>query len=197
VAIGTIQPTDKSIYVELALQQIENSPPIRNHQPVSRQFEIEYYNYYGWPPYWEQNLLPVSQRDNKSHTKTKDQVDTVVMHPMFTHLHSTDELSGCVIATRDGVSGYLEDFIVDTRYWKIHYLQVNTTHHECPHKQVLISPGWIEQLDLSKRTIRLDLPSHLVMQAPAFDSAQAINHEYEARLLRHFGNPLYWRRNKG
>jgi hypothetical protein len=196
MAIGTIQPAEKSMYVELTLQQIENSPPIRKHQPISRQFEIEYYSYYGWPPYWEKNLLPVSQRNNKRDTNIKDQVDTVVMHPMFTHLHNTDELSGCVIAARDSVSGYLEDFILDTRYWKIHYLQVNT-QHECRNKQVLISPGWIERLDLSTRTIHIDLPSHLVMRAPAFDSAQAITHKYEARLLRHFGNPLYWRRNNG
>src|SRR5271166_2639838 len=40
-----------SVLVSLTRQQIENSPSIDSHMPVSRQYEEEYYRYYGWPSY--------------------------------------------------------------------------------------------------------------------------------------------------
>ena len=38
--------------VALTKKQVENSPNIDTHQPVSRQHEAEYYGYYGYPYYW-------------------------------------------------------------------------------------------------------------------------------------------------
>jgi hypothetical protein len=36
----------------LTKAQVEKSPNIDTDQPVSRQHEIEYYRYYGYPSYW-------------------------------------------------------------------------------------------------------------------------------------------------
>ncbi|MEP6673163.1 MAG: PRC-barrel domain-containing protein, partial [Chthoniobacter sp.] len=41
-----------SLLVSLTRKQIEESPAIEAHKPVSRQYEEEYYRYYGWPTYW-------------------------------------------------------------------------------------------------------------------------------------------------
>jgi hypothetical protein len=38
--------------VKLTKKQIESSPALASHKPVSRQYEEEYYRYYGWPTYW-------------------------------------------------------------------------------------------------------------------------------------------------
>ena len=40
------------IDINLTKKQIENSPPLNSDKPVSRQFEENYYGYYGWPMYW-------------------------------------------------------------------------------------------------------------------------------------------------
>ena len=37
--------------VALTKKQVETSPDINTHQPVSRQHEIEYFGYYGYPFY--------------------------------------------------------------------------------------------------------------------------------------------------
>src|ERR1700677_1803625 len=42
----------KRLDVALTKKQVENSPDIHTHQPVSRQHEIEYFGYYGYPFYW-------------------------------------------------------------------------------------------------------------------------------------------------
>ena len=44
---------EKLLLVNLTRKQIEDSPPIESHKPVSRQYEEDYYRYYGWPYYWE------------------------------------------------------------------------------------------------------------------------------------------------
>ena len=42
----------KRLDVALTKKQVENSPNIGMHQPVSRQHEAEYCGYYGYPYYW-------------------------------------------------------------------------------------------------------------------------------------------------
>ncbi len=42
----------KRLDVALTKKQVENSPNIDTHQPVSRQHEAEYLGYYGYPYYW-------------------------------------------------------------------------------------------------------------------------------------------------
>ena len=42
----------KLIPVDLTKAQIERSPSLDTDKPVSRQYENEYYSYYGWPGYW-------------------------------------------------------------------------------------------------------------------------------------------------
>src|ERR1022692_1855258 len=42
----------KRLDVALTRKQVENSPDINTHQPVSRQHEAEYLGYYGYPYYW-------------------------------------------------------------------------------------------------------------------------------------------------
>src|ERR1700683_2501743 len=42
----------KQLDVALTKKQVENSPDINTHQPVSRQHEAEYLGYYGYPDYW-------------------------------------------------------------------------------------------------------------------------------------------------
>jgi len=38
--------------VMLTCRQIEESPPLDEDEPVSRQYETRWFDYYGWPYYW-------------------------------------------------------------------------------------------------------------------------------------------------
>ena len=51
-AFGDVSTEAQHISIALTKQQIENSPDLSNDKPVSRQFENEYYGYFGWPVYW-------------------------------------------------------------------------------------------------------------------------------------------------
>jgi hypothetical protein len=52
-AFGNLDRSGKLLCVNLNRKQIEDSPLIESHKPVSRQYEEEYYRYYGWPYYWQ------------------------------------------------------------------------------------------------------------------------------------------------
>jgi hypothetical protein len=51
-AFGMLDQNTAFLLVNLTRQEIEKSPPIESHKPVSRQYEEEYFRYYGWPSYW-------------------------------------------------------------------------------------------------------------------------------------------------
>ena len=52
-AFGGLHQAEKVLRVNLTRKQIEDSPAIESHKPVSRQYEEEYHRYYGWPYYWQ------------------------------------------------------------------------------------------------------------------------------------------------
>src|SRR5208283_3959794 len=56
-AFGSLHPSGKVLCVNLTRKQIENSPSIALHTPVSRQYEEEYYRHFGWPFYWQGDAL--------------------------------------------------------------------------------------------------------------------------------------------
>ena len=51
-ALDPANKGSKVIPVDLTKAQIEQSPSLATDRPVSRQYEGDYYSYYGWPGYW-------------------------------------------------------------------------------------------------------------------------------------------------
>jgi hypothetical protein len=55
ISLFSVVSTDwqtKRLDVALTKKQVENSPSIDTHKPVSRQHEAEYLGYYGYPYCW-------------------------------------------------------------------------------------------------------------------------------------------------
>ena len=69
-ALDPARTDDHVIPVALTKKQIENSPSLLTDKPVSRQYEFQYYSFYGWPAYWDgpfdvgQFRLPLSGKHN-------------------------------------------------------------------------------------------------------------------------------------
>jgi hypothetical protein len=183
VAVGGVDTNNKTIGIELTSMQIENSPPIDTHGPVSRQYEADYYNYYHWPPYWEVSPSPA-------------QPQTTAVEPEGMRLRSTAELTGCSVAARDAGIGYVDDVVVDTRYWAIRYLYVDAGHRWSG-RHVLVHPGWVERVSWADRGVAVDLVCDAIKAAPVLDPSDAISRDDEARLFKHYGRPAYWTAGAG
>jgi sporulation protein YlmC with PRC-barrel domain len=189
VAIGGIDEKKSEIYVELSREQIKDSPPLDSKKPVSRQYEADYFRYYGWPPYWEtvpfspplpsvvQAMPPMSEE--RSH-RWEDR-----------HLRSSREVTGYTISASDGEIGHVADFVIDEKNSKLCYLEVDTRNW-WPGKHVLLNPAWIAQIDWLNKSVVVDLRRDDIRSAPEYDPKSVIGRDYEIKLFEHYARRKYW-----
>lgn len=129
-AFGQLDHRRKTVHVNLSRQQIENSPSIEAHKPVSRQYEIDYYKYYGWPAYWTGGLMwglggfPVVMPPSKE----ERQADLAAHAHDDKHLQSMKAVKGFVILASDGEIGTVSSFTVDDKSWAVAQLVVEAGH---------------------------------------------------------------------
>jgi len=121
-------PRDKTLHVKLSRRQIEDCPSIESHKPVSRQYEIAYYRYYGWPAYWNGGAMwglggyPVVMPPSKDAAMQ----DRLHHHRDDKHLQSTRAVTGYAIQTVDGTIGRVSGLVVDEKSWEIREMAVET-----------------------------------------------------------------------
>ena len=60
LALRQAEWESRRLDVALTKKQVEDSPPIDTHQPVSRQHEAAYLGYYGYPSYWAAPNYPAA-----------------------------------------------------------------------------------------------------------------------------------------
>ena len=175
-AFGDLPQSDKVLLVNLTRQQIENSPSIESHKPVSRQYEEEYHQYYNWPFYWEGDALwgmsgfPIlTQRaepfqgeraTGKSGNPESDDL----------HLRSVKTIVGYHLQAGAETLGHVTDFILDDQTWAIRHL-VADTGHWLPDKKVLISVSQIQRISWNESKVQVDLTKEALLGSPAFDPA--------------------------
>jgi hypothetical protein len=195
VAVGEVREDEKLIFIELTRRQVENSPPLDATQTVSRDYETAYYRHYDWPVYWEDDRCRVPRSTAAPQTQPSAG-EAVNSRYQESRLHRTSWLDGCLIVAHDGIIGRIRGAIVDTRYWVIRYLAIET-QHECPGRYALVSPGWIERVSWGDHLMNIGLASTAIESAPDYDPCADISRDYEARLFRHYGRRAYWQRNDG
>lgn len=189
-ALAAVSKEERHIAVNLTKRQIEESPSLTTDKPVSRQFEDEYYGYYGWPVYWSGPYMwgayPYIVR--KPDEWRKSLADEKGWNP---HLRSTKDAGGHHIQATDGEIGHVDDFILDDESWAIRYLVVDTKNW-WPAKKVLVAPRWIERVSWPESKVFVNLSRETIKQAPEYVEDAPLTREYETELYQHYGRPGYW-----
>ncbi len=189
-ALVTVNTERQNIEINLTKKQIEESPPLESDKPVSRQFEEDYYGYYGWPMYstgphiW--GFSPFIVRDPK-----KWEEFTNGDNAWDPNLRSTHEVSGYNIQSEDGEIGHVEDFVIDDETWAIRYLIIDTRNW-WPGKKVLVSPQWIESVSWSESKVFVNLSREAIRQSPEYTEESLLTRDYEDGLHRHYNRRGYW-----
>ena len=208
IALGEADWQAERLSVALTREQIERSPGIDTHKPVSRRHEAEYAGYYGWPYYWGggglwgpyaypyQMTMAVpppaaavqpGQGDDAAEAEEPED-------PEDAHLRSASEVAGFTgyrIRALDDEIGHVADFILDDETWAVRYLVVDTGTW-LPGKKVLIAPQWIARVSWEQAQVDVDLPRAAIERSPEFDPSMPVNRQYEARLYDFYGRPVYW-----
>ncbi len=173
-ALGCFHPEGKTLQVNLTRNQIEHSPAIETHKPVSRQYEEEYHRYYGWPYYWEGDGLwggmrgfPILDLPPKF-AASKPQLP---IHPKTeradAHLRSTQAVNGYHIQATDGILGHVCDFLIDEKSWAIHQLVVKIGHRFTG-KEVQLPVSKVTQISYDDSKVFVNLTTDAMERSPAY-----------------------------
>lgn len=177
--------------MSLTKKRIEDSPSLASHQPVSRQYEANYYDYYGWPSYgfgmFAWGAYPYMPR--QPYERTMDPAQD-----WDPNLRSTTAVTGYHIQALDAEIGHVEDFIINDETWAIRYLVVDTKNW-WPGKHVLVSPQWIERVNWEDAKVSRKLPRERIKQAPEY-KLESLNRGYETSLYQHYDRSGYWNNDR-
>jgi len=196
MSVTNLDWDNKRLDVALTKKQVEHSPDIDTHQPVSRQHEATYLGYYGYPYYWGGPYLwgpafyPAGMASSIG-TSAYATADRVRRESSDSHLRSTEAVTGYNIEAADGEIGHVDGFVVDDEAWAIRYIEV-ATRNWWPGKKVLVSPAWIERVSWTESKVYVRLSREAIKNGPEYIESRAITREYEDRLHAHYGRPPYW-----
>src|SRR6185437_11732453 len=171
-AFGSLDQAGQILRVNLTRKQIEKSPSIESHKPVSRQYEEEYYRYYGWPFYWQGDglwglsgfpilelpAMPLSVEPAAASGPQPGRADA--------HLQSAQAVNGYHIKASDGTTGHVCDFMMDSRSWAIRQMVVKTGHR-LSGKEVEIPTSKVDRISYEESTVFVNLTSEAVERSPA------------------------------
>ena len=173
-AFGSLHQTGRILSVSLTRKQIEHSPSIEWHKPVSRQYEEEYHRYYGWPFYWQGDGLwgmsgfPILESPAKPFAGERDAAAGSKTNNPDAHLRSTQVVSGYNLKASDGIIGHVCDFMMDSNSWAIVQLVIKTGHRFAGN-EVVIPVNTVDRISYDESTVIVKLTMAEVEKSPAHD----------------------------
>jgi sporulation protein YlmC with PRC-barrel domain len=155
-AFGHVDPDQDALRVLLTRQRVENCPPVEILRPISRQYEEDFYRYYGWPAYWQGGqlwgmapfpaVIPADAMEKCSQPASGDE----------THLQSTRSLEGYRVEAVDGGVGEVTDLMIDLTDWSISDVVVQAGHWYAG-KKVRVTTGMVKSIGFEDSSIFINL----------------------------------------
>jgi sporulation protein YlmC with PRC-barrel domain len=195
--------------VSITREQVKNSPDIDTDKPVSRQHEMQYLGYYGYPYYWAGNglwgegaypgmlLMGLGEGGSDAayrHAQAEDSRANTADEERRNadpHLRSCNALMTYHVEASDGGIGHVQGLLLDDDTWAIRYFVVDTSNWWLGH-QVLVAPRWIHDISWADSTVSVNLTQQAVKDAPPYNSAVPLHRDQEMGLHRHHGRAGYW-----
>jgi hypothetical protein len=193
VSLGETDMDSRRMHVNLTKDQIKESPPLAAHAPVSRQYEIQYFDHFGWPYYWVGESVWGMGPEPRAlyHAHAEPPKSTSETEALDKHLRSVDEVLGYRIRATDGEIGHAGDFLVDDETWVLRYLIVDTGRW-LPGRQVCLPLATVRTVEWVHRHMAVDLSKDAVKNSPPYDPLDPITREYEVVLHDYYGWTKYW-----
>lgn len=207
IAVGHPDWEARVLPVSITRSQVQLSPDIDTDKPVSRQHEMLYLGYYGYPYYWAgdglwgQGSYPgvmmlglgnggadAAYRHAQAQDARKEAEDA---HSGDAHLRSCQAMTKYHIEATDGGIGHVQSLLLDDDSWAIRYMVVDTSNWWLGH-QVLVAPHWIQEISWSEAIVTVNLTQQAIRDAPQYDPEAPLRREQEIALYEHHGRNGYW-----
>lgn len=169
----------KHFALDINKDEFNKFPPLEKHMPVSREYETKLRQYFNIDYYWMQAntsnidvglfpprpLIPPAKSVKDDDIKSK--------------LRSFNEVEGYRIKASDGTIGHVEDLIVDDADWQIVYLIVDTKNWLPWSKKVVLSLGWLDEINYPDQQVSINLKVDAIKNAPDYDDLELNSKETE------------------
>ena len=194
LAVRAVDADFKRVLVNLDIETIENAPPLSPYQPISRQYEAYYHDYYDWPYYWFGDALWGLASTPEQLQLIEQSIDQSLVHndEVHTHLRSIHEIIGYSVMDAQQAIGTIEDVIIESDSWLIRYLVLRSPSW-LPSKRHLISRDWVTGIDWSNQEATIELDHSMVEASPEYNPGMLVSRSYENRLYSHYGMETYWK----
>ena len=134
--------------VNLTRSQIEQSPSIDLHRPISRQYEEAYHRYYRWPFYW---------KGGDDHLTTEALWRDMPPQPEGDpHLRSTQAVTGYRVQATDGPVGSVTGLMIHGKDWKIRELIIKAAP-EIADEELFLLPESVDRISYEEATVYSNL----------------------------------------
>jgi hypothetical protein len=173
-AFGKLDQREKTLHINLRKMQIQDSPSIESHKSVSRQYEVEYFRYYGWPAYWAGDAMWGMGGFPVLVPPAKDEIEAqrIYYHRDDKHLQSTHDVTGYPIQAVDGMIGHVSSFLVDDRSWAIRDMVVEAGHWYSG-KEIRIPVDQIERISYMESKVIVTLTKEEIERTAEHGLAKA------------------------
>jgi len=168
VAVECISEDPARIELALDKEQVERAPGVGHEQPVSVQRERDYYDYYGWPYYWQgpgvwgawsgaagMRMVPagvpperVLPKEQPTPSDTEDETSR--------HLRSANEVIDYFVEATDHEVGHVEDLLLDAESWRLVAVVVDTSNWWFG-KRVAVPSEHFVAVDWETETVSVDM----------------------------------------
>ncbi|HVC00694.1 MAG TPA: PRC-barrel domain-containing protein [Steroidobacteraceae bacterium] len=211
IAVGKPDWSAKSLPVAITKKQVADSPGIDTDRPVSRQHEMSYLGYYGYPYYWGGAGLwgggafpgmllsgvgyggtdGAYRQDQARGARADAEADAERHSHDDHHLRSGKAVVGYRMHASDGDLGHVRELLIDEDSWAIRYMIADTSNWWMGHR-VLISPQWIESVSWAQEQVVVNLTRAAVKSAPPYLVDRPVDRAQEMAVFGHHRRKGYW-----
>ena len=144
--------------VGLTLDEVMGSPTLAIDEKEYKAHEKELCQHFGWDPCW----MVDSRETDKSAGMVMGECKT------DPEMRSSREIIGYKVQAKDGLIGYVDDFLVDDNEWVIRYVVIDI-HNWLPGKKVLVETSWVERADWERFMVYIPHAREDIKNSPIYD----------------------------
>ncbi len=196
--LGAIDPAEGKVAVDLTRDQVKHSPDVNTDRPITRGEELAHHRYYGTPIYWGGFGIDVTpfliQAGPEKNSDQADEADfprseDVDGKGRDSHLRSANDVHGYHVHASDGSIGHVEDFLIESEFWQIQYLVIDTRNW-WPGKRVVVPAKAIKNVNWLSGAVATHLTRDQVKQAPEFQPSLFDGAAYHDSIQRYYHDVL-------
>ncbi|TVQ40633.1 MAG: PRC-barrel domain containing protein [Spirochaetaceae bacterium] len=182
----------RTVDVSLTRAQVEESPDIDTHQPISRRKEREFHLYYNVPAYWGGLGLWGHEMVPDGRPLEAEAAEQTGCEPEDEHLRSVREVIGYRLHAVDGDIAQVNDFLFEDQTWALRFLQAPLTGRGGG-RALVIPPKLVDHVVWSRTQVAVNASREQLLSAPALEKGETtVDRDFETRLFTHYTTHPYW-----